>query len=211
MRPMQPLLFIVAVIAFFALAPTSAVRADDAADTVADAVADVAAGAAWAALRAGGHVALVRHASAPGTGDPENFRLDDCATQRNLSAAGRDEARAIGEAIRERGVRVDAVHSSQWCRCLETARQLDLGPVTAMAALNSFFNRRQREQPQLAALRAWLTQAQAAPSGGAAVLVTHQVVITALSGVFPRSGEIVVGAAQADGGFRLVGRIPPPS
>ena len=155
-------------------------------------------------------MALVRHATAPGTGDPENFRLDDCSTQRNLSPAGRDEARAIGEAIRARGVRVDAVHSSQWCRCLETARLLDLGPVTAMAALNSFFNRRPTRATATRRLRAWLAQAQAAPSGGAVVLVTHQVVITALSGVFPRSGEIVVGAPQADGGFRLVGRIPPP-
>lgn len=163
--------------------------------------------AAWAALRAGGHVALVRHATAPGTGDPADFRLEDCATQRNLSAAGRSQATAIGDEIRARGVRIDAVRSSQWCRCLETARLLGLGPVTAMPALNSFFNRPEREEPQLAALRDWLAQAR---PEGAAVLVTHQVVITALSGVFPRSGEIIVGEPQAGGGFRLVGRIPPP-
>ena len=81
----------------------------------------------WAALRDGGHVALIRHALAPGTGDPAGFRVDDCATQRNLSPAGRAQARAIGERFRANGIDTAALFSSQWCRCLDTARELALG------------------------------------------------------------------------------------
>lgn len=163
--------------------------------------------AAWAALRQGGHVALMRHATAPGTGDPPSFRLEDCATQRNLSALGRAEAEAVGEAFRARGVAVDGVYSSQWCRCLETARLLGLGDVVPLPALNSFFETPEREGPQMAALDAWLREH---PPRGTVVLVTHQVVITSLTGVFPMSGEVVVARPAADGGLDVVGRIPPP-
>lgn len=162
---------------------------------------------AWAALREGGHVALMRHASAPGTGDPPGFRLDDCATQRTLSAAGRGEAKAIGDAFRGHGVRVDGVYSSQWCRCLETARLMDLGEVVAFPLLNSFFNEPDREAAQMAALRGWLA---AHPPQAMTVLVTHQVVVTALTGIYPGSGEIVVTRAGAGGELEVVGRIPPP-
>ncbi|MBL8660264.1 MAG: histidine phosphatase family protein [Rhodospirillales bacterium] len=149
----------------------------------------------------------MRHASAPGTGDPAGFRLDDCATQRNLSTAGRAEARAIGASFRAHDIAVADVYSSQWCRCLETARLLDLGPVAPLPLLNSFFASSDQEPAQMAALRAWLGAREA---NATAVLVTHQVVVTALSGVFPRSGEIVVARVLADGGLRVVGRIPPP-
>ena len=98
----------------------------------------------WAALRDGGHVALIRHGLAPGTGDPPGFRVDDCRTQRNLSPAGRAQARAIGERFRANGIDTAAVFSSQWCRCLETARLLGLGEVQALPGLNSFFGRPQQ-------------------------------------------------------------------
>lgn len=163
--------------------------------------------AAWSALRQGGHVALVRHATAPGTGDPAGFRLEDCATQRNLSPAGRAQAKAIGANLRWHGVRVDRVHSSQWCRCLETARLLGLGEVVPLPPLNSFFASPESGTAQMAELRAWLADQ---PRQGALVLVTHQVVITALTGVVPRSGEIVVARPVAGGAFELVGRIPAP-
>src|SRR3546814_19163678 len=87
--------------------------------------------ALWAALKQGGHVAIMRHATAPGFGDPEGFRLNDCSTQRNLSDAGRAQARRIGDAIRAHGVTIGRVLSSRWCRCLETAALLGLGPVEA--------------------------------------------------------------------------------
>lgn len=94
----------------------------------------------WSLLQQGdrGYVVMMRHALAPGTGDPPNFRLEDCSTQRNLSAQGRAQARRIGEAFRRRGIKVARVLSSQWCRCLETARLMNLGAVEPFAPLNSF-------------------------------------------------------------------------
>jgi phosphohistidine phosphatase SixA len=163
--------------------------------------------AAWAALRQGGHVALVRHALAPGTGDPASFRLDDCATQRNLSPAGQAQAKAIGANLRWHGVGVDGVYSSQWCRCLETARLMGFGEVMALPALNSFFTKPEREPRQMAELRVWLAEQ---PRAGAILLVTHQVVITALTGIVPASGEIVVVRSTQGGDLELVGRIPAP-
>ena len=96
---------------------------------IAAACAETDEAALWAALREGGHVALMRHAIAPGVGDPAGFRLDDCTTQRKLSAQGRAQARAIGERFRANGIATAAVFSSQWCRCLDTARELALGEV----------------------------------------------------------------------------------
>lgn len=144
----------------------------------------------WAALLDGRHVALMRHATAPGIGDPANFRVDDCRTQRNLSEAGRRQAQAIGERFRANGISRAAVFSSQWCRCLDTARLLRLGEVTPFAGLNSFFRDGGREAASSAAVRALV--ARESRPGRALVLVTHQVNITALSGVDPAPGEIVV-------------------
>ena len=112
-----------------------------------------AADARFARLPEPGIVAILRHAFAPGTGDPASFRLDDCATQRNLDARGREQARKIGAAIRAAGATVDRVLTSQWCRCRDTARFLDLGPVADLPALNSFFRNRDRAGPQTAELR----------------------------------------------------------
>jgi len=86
---------------------------------------------AWAALVTGGHVALIRHGNAPPGygGDPPGFKIDDCKTQRNLDELGREQARALGETFRKHGVRVDRILSSPWCRCLETARLMAVGPV----------------------------------------------------------------------------------
>ncbi len=159
--------------------------------------------ALWAALASGGHVALLRHALAPGTGDPAGFRLEDCATQRNLSPAGRGQARALGERFRKNGAANVAVFSSLWCRCLETARLLDLGEVTPLPALNSFFRDPSREAAQTAALRRLIRERG---GGKSLVLVTHQVNITALTGVFPQSGEIVVVRPEGDG-LKVIGHI----
>lgn len=143
----------------------------------------------WSALADGGHVALMRHAEAPGFGDPDNFALEDCDTQRNLSAAGRDQARAIGDRFRDHGIAVARVHSSQWCRCLETAGLLALGDVIPTPALNSFFRDRERGPQQTASVRRLIDEATGRQP---LVLVTHQVNITALTGIVPASGEIVV-------------------
>lgn len=158
---------------------------------------------AWQALAQGGHVALMRHALAPGIGDPAGFVLDDCTTQRNLSADGREQARAIGERFRKRGIEVAAVHASRWCRALETAELLGLGEVIPIPALDSFFRDRGeadgRTREALALIRDWEGE-------GTLVLVTHQVNITALVGGGVGSGEIVV-ARPGREGLSRVGRI----
>ena len=135
------------------------------------------------------YVVLLRHAIAPGTGDPANFQLDDCATQRNLSESGREQAKAIGEAFRKRDIPVTQVLSSQWCRCLETAELMDLGPVESFPALNSFFRDRTTAAAQTNQIQEYINS-QDQP--GVIVMVTHQVNITALTNIFPSSGSAVV-------------------
>lgn len=160
----------------------------------------------WEALRAGGQVVLIRHAATePGIGDPPGFRLEDCATQRNLSETGRAESRRIGAAFRQREIPVHRVLSSRWCRCLETA-QLAFGRVEAWPALDSFFENRSREPEQTRAVRALIAEPFA---GGNAILVTHQVNITALTGIVPAMGAIVVVAPQPGGTVKIVGRLGP--
>lgn len=157
----------------------------------------------WAALGEPGTHALMRHAIAPGTGDPPDFRLGDCSTQRVLDEAGRAQARRIGEAIRDRGIEVDVVLTSRWCRAEETATLLGIGTVEPEPALNSFFQDRSAEDAATAALKARLADL----AGRKAVLVTHQVNITALTGIFPASGEIVVIALDEAGNVDVRGRI----
>jgi broad specificity phosphatase PhoE len=160
--------------------------------------------ALWAALRDGGHVALIRHALAPGTGDPPGFRVDDCSTQRNLSPEGRAQAQTIGARFRSNGIERAAVFSSQWCRCLDTAREMALGEVTPFPGLNSFFAGQGDEAVQTRAVRALIAERMG--DARPLVLVTHQVNITALAGVFPAAGEIIVMRVEGDA-LSLAGRI----
>ncbi len=150
--------------------------------------------ALWQSLRAGESVAIMRHALAPGNGDPSSFNIDDCSTQRNLSSEGLSQAAGVGELMRINGV-VDAeIYSSQWCRCLDTATALEYDEPVALPILNSFYQDRSTELQQTVALQNWVKNRLEKPENGPkipAVLVTHQVNITALSGVFPASGEIV--------------------
>ena len=162
----------------------------------------------WQALRSGEAAALMRHALAPGTGDPGNFDVDDCATQRNLSERGRQQARDTGERFRHNGIEQAKVYSSRWCRCLETARLMAVGEVMPFEGLNSFFRDRSTEPAQSAATRELIAD-QVAAGGPPLLLVTHQVNITALTDVFPASGEIIVVAPDADG-LRVLGRITNP-
>lgn len=160
----------------------------------------------WQALRSGEAVVLMRHALAPGGGDPAYFKLEDCTTQRNLSEEGRQQAREIGAALRRNGITTAQVLSSRWCRCLDTARLLDLGTVEPFPLLDSFFANRERGPQQTAQLQELLSQPYEGPPR---VLVTHQVNITALTGVFPRSGEMIVVQPTADGVVRVMGRLEP--
>ena len=168
----------------------------------------VAAGAAESDLRQrvgkADHIIMLRHARAPGTGDPANFRLGDCSTQRNLSQEGRAQAVRIGVRLRAAGLAETAVYSSQWCRCLETARLLAVGPVVELPALNSFFQSPGEEEKYNRELRAWIA---AADLSRPAVLVTHQVNITALTGIFPAEGEILI-LRRDSGKLSVVARLP---
>ncbi|HAI32953.1 MAG TPA: histidine phosphatase family protein, partial [Thalassospira sp.] len=103
---------------------------------------------AWQIWKSDGVHALMRHAIAPGTGDPANFTLGDCSTQRNLNETGREQARNTGNVIRSKGILISSVMTSQWCRCVDTARLLDVGPVAEEPALNSFFRDRSTEPTQ---------------------------------------------------------------
>ena len=149
--------------------------------------------AVWGVLAAPGdalYVVLLRHALAPGVGDPANFTLGDCSTQRNLSAEGRAQARQIGQALRQRNVLVRQLLTSQWCRCRETAELMSIGEVKPFPLLNSFFRQRSKAGSQTEGVKQYLLAEADEP--GVIVMVTHQVNITALTDIVPRSGEAVV-------------------
>lgn len=157
----------------------------------------------WGALRDGQAMVLLRHASAPGTGDPPGFRLGACETQRNLSEEGRAQARRIGDLFRQYGVTAARIYSSQWCRCLDTATGLALGPVMELPLLNSFFGTPEDGREQTMRLRDWLTSL---PTTAPLVLVTHQVNVTGLTAVVPQSGELVFVSLDSAGGVTVIGR-----
>lgn len=163
--------------------------------------------ALWALLQRGGQVVLVRHAlTTPGVGDPDGMKLDDCATQRNLSDAGRAEARRLGEALRQRGILFERVLSSPWCRCLETARIVTGREPQVEPALGNLFGRHEREAQQLAKLR---PLASRAPARGNLLLVTHGSTTVALTGVSPATAEMVILTPRGDG-FAVAGRLQVP-
>jgi broad specificity phosphatase PhoE len=148
---------------------------------------------------------MIRHALAPGTGDPANFRIGDCSSQRNLDDRGREQARSIGKFLRSEGLASARVYSSQWCRCLETAELIDMGSVAELPALNSFYELTQDREPNLKALRKFIAEQ---PSDGALViLVTHLVTISAITDVGVSSGEGVLLKLNKDAPYEIVGRL----
>jgi len=156
-------------------------------------------------MKTGGHVLMIRHALAPGTGDPVNFRIGDCATQRNLDDRGRNQARSIGDWLRMQGIGSARVYSSQWCRCLETGKLLEMGPVTELPALNSFYELKQNREPNLTALRKFIVEQP--PNGDLIILVTHFVTISAIADAVVSSGEGVLLKLNEDGSYVVVGRL----
>ena len=206
----RALLGALALLVCAAAAPPAAADRDGLADGGADVV------AALDAVAAGRAVIVMRHALAPGTGDPADFVRGDCATQRNLSDEGREQARAIGAGLREAlGTDVADVYSSAWCRCLETGRLLGLGDVAPLPALDSFFRERDARDARTDAARDWIGERLDAAGEGVrpAVLVTHQVNVTALTGVYPSSGEMVVFGPPPDdptAAPEVLATVPPP-
>ena len=152
-----------------------------------------------------GIVLYLRHATAPGGGDPPGFDVKDCSTQRNLSAVGRTEARRIGQRLTRQGIPVAGVRTSPWCRAVDTARLLDVGPVRSMDALGSLFTVPNADRhPNTRRTRALIRAHRDRP--GVLVLVGHQANISALTGVAPASGEGVVLRADANGRIEVLGR-----
>jgi broad specificity phosphatase PhoE len=157
----------------------------------------------WELLRSGGQVVLIRHTlTEPGTGDPPGMRLDDCATQRNLSEEGRAHARRIGESLKQRGVAVGKVISSPWCRCVETAK-LALGRVDeTSAALSNLFGRHENRERQVGDMKKLLAREKANR-----FLVSHGSTISALTGVYLGTGEMVVVTPTGKGLFAVRGKL----
>lgn len=160
-----------------------------------------------ALLQRGGQVVLMRHAQTdPGVGDPQGMVLADCATQRNLSGAGRAQAAAAGAALRARQVPVERLISSPWCRCVDTARiAFGRAPETS-PALGNLFGRDDPQGRQVAQMKALVEP----PAGGNRVLVSHGSTIQALTGVYLAPAEMLVVTPQGGGRFTVAGRLPAP-
>lgn len=145
----------------------------------------------WQMVDEGSAIILMRHALAPGVGDPSEFALNRCETQRNLSDTGRNQAREIGNLLRKNGIKDADVLTSQWCRCIETAELLKFGEPVQLPIINSFFQDRSTEPMQTRSLKEqieiWLNDT----NNNARILVTHQVNISALTGQFANSGEML--------------------
>jgi broad specificity phosphatase PhoE len=160
-------------------------------------------------LKSGGQVVLMRHAvTTPGVGDPPGMRVDDCKTQRNLTDEGRRHAKAIGEALRARGISFAEVQSSPMCRCMETAK-LAFGRVDEIQnVINPGAG--DTEMPrQVRGMRALATEKRR--SSANVVLVSHGTTIAAVTGINPEPGEMLVVSPQGDGKFELRGRLKIPA
>jgi len=154
-----------------------------------------------------GYVLLLRHTLAPGVGDPENFKLNDCSTQRNLSQMGRDDAKSVGEWLKRRDIKIARVESSRWCRAKETAQLLGIGRVRLNPNLDSLFD----SQDPAKAIQTVRVKKQIVDwrnKSGLLVLVGHFVNIGAVTGVGVGSGEGVLVRADSKGKISVVGLTP---
>ena len=152
-------------------------------------------------LEEGGKLIFIRHAYAPGSGDPDNFNLNDCSTQRNLSKEGQRQAEYIGEFFKNNKVKIDKVLSSEWCRCKETA-VIAFSDYKTESFLNSFFSDKFRKNKdlQIKNLKSYIDKWDKKKN---LIFVTHYVVILEILDYAPSSGEIVI----SDTNFKLIGSI----
>ncbi len=150
-------------------------------------------------LKTSDHVLLMRHALAPGVGDPAGYKLQDCKSQRNLDAKGKEQAQKTGQWLKAQGVGSALVFSSAWCRCKETAEKLALGPIVLEASLNSFFDdMRQGPQSNLN-LQKFMSSQLKTKGDKALILVTHHVNIAEFMGENVGSGDMVLAKVNAAG------------
>jgi phosphohistidine phosphatase SixA len=159
---------------------------------------------AWSLLRQPGHVVFMRHSEAPGYADPPGYKLEDCSTQRNLVDSGRAHARRTGEAFRRNGIVFQRVLTSPWCRCKETALLAIGQDAEVFAPLGNLIGRSQHTAEQVGALKAYLA---ALDANTRVLFVTHGVVINALTGISPASGEMVIVRLDPSGNPVVAGRL----
>jgi phosphohistidine phosphatase SixA len=134
------------------------------------------------------NVIFMRHALAPGIGDPKNFKIGDCSTQRNLNGIGIAQAVLIGKQLKENSIQFNKIYSSQWCRCYQTATLLDLGKVHEFAGLNSIFQNFVSRRETLQKLEQKLSEISL---NKLVIFVTHQVNIQAITKKNVASGEMI--------------------
>ena len=154
-----------------------------------------------------GYVLLLRHTIAPGVGDPENFKLNDCSTQRNLSQVGRDDAKAVGDWLKRRDIKISRVESSRWCRAKQTAQLLGIGKVRLNSNLDSLFESADPAKA-IQTVRVKKQIVDWRNKSGLLVLVGHFVNIGAVAGVGVGSGEGVLVKADSKGKISVVGLTP---
>jgi phosphohistidine phosphatase SixA len=154
-----------------------------------------------------GYVLLLRHTIAPGVGDPENFKLNDCSTQRNLSQVGRDDAKAVGDWLKRRDIKISRVESSRWCRAKETAQLLGIGKVRLNSNLDSLFESADPAKA-IQTVRVKKQIVDWRNKSGLLVLVGHFINIGAVAGVGVGSGEGVLVKADSKGKITVVGLTP---
>jgi phosphohistidine phosphatase SixA len=145
------------------------------------------------------YVLIMRHARAPGIGDPEGFSLNDCATQRNLSDEGREQARKVGLWLHQQGIQNALVASSPWCRTKETGTLLNFGTAQPDSALASFFDDPARADSANARLEQFIVNTVAQKHQRALILVTHEVNIERWVGVSVAAAEMVLVHIDAHG------------
>ena len=152
-------------------------------------------------LEDGGKLIFIRHAYAPGNGDPNNFNLNDCSTQRNLNVEGRKQAKDIGEFFRENKIKIYKVLSSEWCRCKETA-DIAFKDFSTNSFLNSFYSTKyaKNKNKQIELLNDYVKKFK---SNKNLILITHYVLISEVLNYSPSSGEIVV----SDKNFNIIGTL----
>ena len=154
-----------------------------------------------------GYVLLLRHTLAPGVGDPENFKLNDCSTQRNLSQVGREDAKSVGDWLKRREIKISRVESSRWCRAKETAQLLGIGRVRLNPNLDSLFEPADPAKA-IQTVRVKKQIVDWRNKSGLLVLVGHYVNINAVTGVGVGSGEGVLVRADSKGKISVVGLTP---
>jgi broad specificity phosphatase PhoE len=153
------------------------------------------------ALQDGQHILLMRHADAPGFGDPPNYQLDQCNTQRNLGELGRKQAKATGDWLSKQGIKQAQVFSSPWCRCIDTALLLDKGNVAIEPALGSFFDNTSQADVQTKNLIALIAKERQKNPQSPIIMVTHQVNIGAFIGQAVGSGEMILVKVDPQGRY----------